>query len=194
MSNRKGILFVTGLALITFGCAGQFKVETSVDPDGCTVTHVTENEVGLEGERGYADYAIQGIDIDLAGVERAVFLDPVKRARPGETPVYFLRMTYTGQEELYIERRRSLELMIDNYGPYVLKGFGPVSRVHDAGNKTHTESFDYVVPVDVLMLVIKAQEVTLVITGRDIVIHGYLLDRNFDNYRRFVDEYVDEIQ
>jgi len=187
------ILLLCFLALTVVGCAGQFDVKTSIDDDGYTVTHLADNEIGIEGERGYGDYAIEGVSIDLAGVDRAVYLDPVKRARAGETPVYFLRLTYTGQEELHFERRKSLELMIDNYGPYVLRGFGAVSRTHDAINNFHSESFDYAVDMDVLLLIAKADDVSLVITGRDIVLDGYLLARNFDNYRRFVDEFVDEI-
>jgi hypothetical protein len=194
MAKTIRILLLSGLALSTFDCTGQWNVKTTVDEYGYTVTHLADNEIGIEGERGYSDYAIECVGIDLAGVERAVFLDPVKRARAGETPVYFLRLKYSGQEELHFERRKSLEMKIDNYGPYILKGFGAVSRSHDEINKTYVESFDYVVPMDVLLLIANATEVTLIITGRDLVLDGYLLERNFVNYRRFVDEYVDEVQ
>jgi hypothetical protein len=194
MSHVERILCLSFLALSASGCAGQFNIKTSIDEDGYTITQLVDNEIGIEGERGYGDYAIEGVDIDLAGVYRAVYLDPVKRARFGETPVYFLRLTYTGQEELHFERRKSLELKIDGHGPYVLRGSGAVSRSHDAPNNRYTESFDYAVEMDVLLLISRAQDVTLVITGRDVVLDGYLLDRNFDNYRRFVDKYVDEIR
>jgi hypothetical protein len=164
-----------------------------VDADGYTVVRTVDNEIGLEGEREFSDYALEGIEMDLVGVERAVYLDAVKRSRPGERPVYFLRLTYAGPVELYIERRRSLELYVDNSGRYALRGHGSVDRSYEEMTRTHIESFDYAVPMDVLFRISRAREVTLVITGRDIVLDCYLLDRNFDTFRRFVDEHVDPV-
>lgn len=182
------------LAVLAAGCAGGLNVQTTVDADGYTVIRTVDNEIGLEGEREFSEYALEGIEIDLAGVERAVYLDAVKRSRRAERPVYFLRLTYTGPVELHIERRRSLEMSVDNSGRFTLRGFGEVDRTFDEMNRTHIESFDYAIPMDVLYLMSRAREVTLVITGRDIVLDGYLLERNFDTFRSFVDEHVDPIE
>jgi hypothetical protein len=182
------------LVLLAAGCAGGPGVNTTVDADGYTVVRTVDNEIGLEGEREFSEYALEGIEMDLAGVERAVFLDAVRRSRPGERPIYFLRLTYTGPVELYIERRRSLELAVDNSGRFTLRGTGTADRSYDEMNRTHTETFDYTIPMDVLYRLSRARDVTLQITGRDIVLNGYLLDRNFDAFRRFVDDHVDAIE
>ena len=49
MKYATRILLFSGLALGVLGCAGQFTVETTVDEDGYTVTHLPDNEIGIEG-------------------------------------------------------------------------------------------------------------------------------------------------
>jgi hypothetical protein len=178
-------------AFYLVGCAGGLNVGTSVEPDGTVIDRMINNEIGLEGEGEYSDYAIEGSRMDLVGVDQYCYLDASRHRELDGSTTYFLEFSYTGPRELYIERRKSLELVIDGGAPVVLIGQGEVAREEDKMNKTYVESFRYLIPVHVLVKSANAKEVDVIVTGRDFVLNGYLLENNFDNYKKFVKDYVE---
>ncbi len=173
------------------GCAGGYRVENSVDADGIEIDRMVGNEIGVEGEGKYSDYAIQGTRMDLAGVDQQCYLDAVRRRKSDGTPVYYLLFSYTGPRDLHIVNRKSLTLLIDGHASVVLTGRGEVERDADEVNNTYTESFYYLIPPEVLVRVADAEEVDVVVAGRVFELKCYLRDKNFDNFQRFVKDYVD---
>jgi len=173
-------------------CArGGYRVERSLSGDGVITDRLVQNEITLEGEGDYADFAIDGVQQNLVGVDQQCFLDPARRWDRYRTATYFLLFSYTGPRELFIERRRSLELVIDGYYSTKLVGQGEPARTADQMAGTYTETFEYLVPAEVLARVAQSDEVILTVTGREVTLHGFFDAKNFENFRRFVDEFVE---
>lgn len=165
-----------------------------MDDDGTEITRMIDNEIGVEGEGEYADYAIRGTRMDLAGVEQHCYLDPARHLEPNGDTRYYLLFTYTGPRDLHIVNRRSLSLVIDGTATAVLVGRGDVIRQYSPMNGVYTESFYYYIPAEVLVRLAEADEVNVVVTGRDFQLDCYLLDKNFDGFRRFAKEYVEWVE
>ncbi|MHC4295552.1 MAG: hypothetical protein ACYSTL_08195, partial [Planctomycetota bacterium] len=144
-----------------------------------------------EGEGEYSDYAMQGARLDLVGVEQHCYLDAVRRTKSNSTPVYYLLFSYSGPRDLHIVNRKSLTLHIDGHASVVLTGRGEVQREAEEMSDTYTESFYYLVPAEVLVRVADADEVDVVVAGREFELKCYLVDKNFDNFQRFVKDYID---
>ena len=155
------------------------------------VDQMVGNEIGVEGEGKYSDYAFQGARLDLAGVDQQCYLDAVRRTKSNGTPVYYLLFSYTGPRDLHIVNRKSLTLLIDGHATVVLTGRGEVQRDADEVSEIYTESFYYIIPAEVLVRVADAKEVDVVVAGREFELKCYLHDKNFDNFKRFVKEYID---
>ncbi len=177
--------------LYLVGCASGLKVETSVEPGGTVIDRMVNNEIGVEGEGEYSDYAMDGSSMDLVGVVHYCYLDASRHREPGGATTYYLEFSYTGPRELYIERRKSLELVIDGATPVVLVGQGEAAREQDKMNKTYVESFKYLISVHTLVRLAGAKEVGVIVTGRYFVLNGYFVKKNFANYKTFVKDYVE---
>jgi len=158
---------------------------------GKLTTRMVGNEIGVEGEGEYSDYAIQGTRIDLTGVDQHCYLDAVRRRGADGRPVYFLLFSYSGPRDLHIVNRKSLTLLIDEHTSVVLTGRGEVEREVNEVSQIYAESFYYLIEPEVLARVANADEVDIVVAGREFELKCYLLDKNFDNFQRFVKEYVD---
>ena len=178
------------LALTAAGCAGGYHVERSVDADGVAVDRMVGNEIGIEGEGEYSEYAIAGSRMDLAGVEEQCYLDAVRHSGSVRPPTYYLLLSYSGPRDLHIVNRRSLTLVIDENASVTLSGRGDVERKAEEVNKTYTESFYYLVPAEVLVRIADAKKVDVLVAGQEFELKCYFLDRNFDNFRRFVKQFV----
>ena len=126
-----------GLVLFALlsACAGGYRVQTSVESDGTQVDRTVDNEVGIEGEGEFSDYAIPETQIDLVGVEQHCYIDAVRRRKPDGTVNFYLLFSYTGPLELHIVNRKSLRLVIDKHATVVLEGRGEVKRYAEEMSK-----------------------------------------------------------
>jgi hypothetical protein len=179
------------LVLYLVGCASGLNVETSIEPDGTVIDRMVNNQIGIEGEGEYSDYAMGGSTMNLVGVDQYCYLNASRHRELDGTTTYFLEFSYTGPRELYIERRKSLELVINGATPVVLIGQGETAREQDKMNKTFVESFRYLIPVHELVNLSDAKEVGVIVTGRDFVLNGFFVENNFNNYKKFVKDYVE---
>jgi len=186
-----GKLFAFFMGVLMVACAGGYRVQTSVEADGTVVDRMVDNEVGLEGEGEYSDYAIQGSTMDLAEIERQCFLDASRHRAPDGEVTYYLLFRYTGPRHLEIAKRRSMELFIDEHTSCTLLGRGQVTRDENKMEQTFTESYDYEISDDILVRLANANEVKIVVKGSEFDLDCYFVDRNFENFRKFVKEYVD---
>lgn len=184
-------LFCCLVAAHLVGCMGGYRVQTSVDADGTVIDRMIDNEIGLEGEGVYSDYAIQGTQMDLAEVERHCFLDASRHRRPDGEVTYYLLFRYTGPRYLEIAKRRSLELLIDDHTSCTLLGRGQVKRDENKLEKTSTESYQYEISDRVLVRLANAHKVSVVVTGSAFDLECYFVPNNFENFRKFVKEFVD---
>jgi len=197
MAGVKNVINLVGSLTVALcvqlsGCAGGYDVRSSVEDDGTIIDRTVDNELGVEGAGDYADYAIPDTDIHAPAVDMVFLLDAARhRAADGST-TYILLFSYTGSQPLSIENRRSLEIVIDDLPPIVLRGQGQVDRREDTLNETHTESFDYLITIDTLVMLSRAREATVTVTGSEFELRGFFREANFATYRKFVDDYVDD--
>lgn len=183
--------FLLCVSVYLVGCAGGYRVQTSVEADGTVIDRMVDNEVGLEGEGEYSDYAIQGSQMDLAEAERQCFLDASRHRAPDGEVTYYLLFSYTGPRHLEIAKRRSMELFIDEHTSLTLRGRGQVTRDENKMENTFSESYDYEISDEVLVRLANANEVKVVVKGSEFDLDCYFVDRNFENFRKFVKEFVD---
>jgi hypothetical protein len=173
------------------GCSAGYRVESSVDARGVEIDRMVDNEIGLEGEGEYSDYAMYQTDMYLTGVEQHCDLNAWRQQWPGGQTTYYLHFSYTGPRYLNIQNRRSLKLVIDLYTSTTLEGRGEVTRAEDKMYKTFTESFDYLIPVEYLVTMAGADDVQVIVEGVDFELRGYLTEKNFADFKKFVADYVD---
>jgi hypothetical protein len=190
-SCHAALLLALCVASISAGCAAGYRVETSVDARGVEIVCTVDNEIGLEGEGEYSSYAMYESEMFLSGVEHHCYLDASRRLYPDGQTTYLLRLSYYGPRYLNIQNRRSLKLVIDQHTSTTLEGWGEIVREEDKMNKSFHESFDYLIPVDYLVTLSRANEVLVTVDGIDFELTGFLTDANFDIFRKFVAEYVD---
>ena len=189
-SGLRGVHTLT-LALFLVGCAGGISVQTTVQEDGTVIDRVVGNEIGIEGEGEYSDYAIHGSTMDFVGVDQYCYLDPSKHRAADGVVTYYLEFSYTGPRELYIERRKSLELVIDRLYSVVLVGQGEITRDQEKMNNTFVESFSYLITANELVKLAEAKQVQVVVTGREFALTGFFTKNNIDNFEGFVRDYVE---
>jgi len=188
---RRTLPFAIALALLAVGCARlSCRVQTLVEADSVVVDRMVENQIGLEGEGRYSDFAVPGVGMDVAPVERVCFLNASRHRAPDGTTAYYLSFSYTGPDQLIIEERRTMELEIDGADPITLERHGEVSRTQSDLNESSTESCDYEIAAQVLKLLAHARSVHVLVTGSGAEVNGYFLQSNFENFKRFVDGYV----
>jgi hypothetical protein len=184
------LLHALAVTALIVGCAGGYRVQSSIGADGTVIDRMVDNAIALEGEGQYSDYAIPGVDMDLVGIEQSCFLNASRHRAPDGSLTYYLLFSYTGPQRLNIGHRRSLELVIDRKYSIVLVGQGEVARDQDKMNKTFTESFEYLIPVETLVMLSRADEANVIVTG-EFELRGYFDGGNFSNYVKFVENYVD---
>ena len=182
--------FAPVLAAGLLACAGGYHVERHVDDLGTETVTMDKNEIGIEGEREYSDYAISGTAMYLTGVEQYCALDAVRRTKMDGSRHYYLRFSYTGPRELNIVDRRSLELIFDDQSTATLEGRGEVERESDPMSESWSETFYYAIDDEVLVRLSEANEVHVVVTGSEFELRCYLLERNFDAFQAFVRDYI----
>jgi len=188
---RRTLPFAIGLALLAVGCARlSCRVQTLVEADSVVVDRMVENQIGLEGEGRFSDFAVPGVSMDVAPVERVCFLNASRHRAPDGTTAYYLSFSYTGPDQLIIEERRTMELEIDGADLITLERHGEVSRTQSDLNASSTESCDYEIAAQVLKLLAHARSVHVLVTGSGAEVNGYFLQSNFENFKRFVDGYV----
>jgi hypothetical protein len=189
-SIHAGWWLATLLAAGLLACAGGYHVERDIDDLGTETVIMDKNEIGIEGEREYSDYAISGTDMYLTGVEQYCALDAARRTKMDGSRHYYLRFTYTGPRELNIVDRRSLQLVFDDQSSVTLSGRGEVERESDPMSGSWSETFYYAIDDEVLVRLSEADEVHVVVTGSEFELRCYLLERNFDAFQAFVRDYV----
>jgi len=187
---RAGWLLAMFLAAGLLSCAGGYHVERHVDDLGTETVIMDKNEIGIEGEREYSDYAISGTTMHLTGVEQYCALDAVRRTKMDGSRHYYLRFSYTGPRELKIVDRRSLKLIFDDKSTATLEGRGEVERESDPMSESWSETFYYAIDDEVLVRLSEADEVHVVVTGSEFELRCYLLERNFDAFQAFVRDYI----
>jgi hypothetical protein len=178
------------LAAGLLACAGGYHVERHVDELGTETVVMDKNEIGIEGEGEYSDYAISGTEMYLTGVEQYCALDAARRTKMDGSRHYYLRLSYTGPRELNIVDRRSLKLVFDDQSVVTLAGRGEVERESEPMIGSWSEMFYYAIDDEVLVRMSEADEVHVIVTGSEFELQGYLLDRNFDAFQAFVKDYV----
>jgi hypothetical protein len=178
------VLWVAGCGL------SSYRVDTFIEPDSTVVDRMIENQIGLEGEVDYFDYAVPGVNMEVSAVERVCFLNASRHRRTDGTSAYYLAFSYTGPDQLMIEKRPTMELIIDGAAPITLDRHGDVTRIRSELDGSFTESCDYEVTAHALKTITGAKSVRVLVTGTESKVQGYFTRANFDNFKRFVDSYV----
>jgi hypothetical protein len=189
--SPRNLVFAIGLlvSIITIaGCGGTYHVNTDHGDDGTTVITMDNNEIKVEGAMKFHAESLEG----NYTVEKQLYVNLRKIEREGEDPTFAFLVNYIGMSYLKIEKGRSLELIVDGRSHY-FSGEGEVRRQMDPSGDLFTERVDYPVKVDFLIRLIEAETIGVVVNGHDGEVQGYFDSDNIGALRRFVADYVPQI-
>jgi hypothetical protein len=179
------LLLLSGLFA---GCAGGAPaLQTDMEDDGTVTQRMIGNEIGLEGEGEYSDFALGDSEHYIEGQVRYCTLDAGRRVGADGTVTWILFFSYTGPQKLVIERRKSMELLVDGKYKSVLTGQGTPERAENKIEGSFTEHYEYAVPEGVLASVAEADDVIITVTGGEFTLRAYLTSENIAAFKEFFD-------
>ena len=179
-------LKLTAMLGAVLACAGTGpELQTVTADDGTVTQRMTGNEIGLEGEGEYSDFAMGDSEHYIEGQVRYCTLDAGRRVSAGGTVTWILFFSYTGPQELVIERRKSMEILVDGKYKSVLTGVGSPQRSANEIEGSFTESYEYEVPEGVLDGIVKADDVVITVTGGEFTLRAYLTAENIARFSEF---------
>jgi len=186
-----GILALAAiLAAIVAACSGGGPaLQTDMEDDGTVTQRMTGNEIGLEGEGQYSDFAMGDAEHYIEGQVRYCSLDAGRTVAADGTVAWVLFFSYTGPQKLVIERRKSMEILVDGQYNSVLTGQGTPERSENKIEGTWTESYEYVIPDGVLAGIIDADDVLITVTGGEFTLRAFLTVENIARFKEFYDSH-----
>lgn len=174
------------LAALLAACAGGAPAtRTDFEDDGTVTQRTMGNEIGLEGEAEYSDFAIGDTETYIEGQVRYCTLDAGRRVDTDGTVTWVLFLSYTGPQKLVIERRRSLEVLVDGKYRSTLVGQGQPKRSENRIEGSYTESYEYAIPEGVLAEITTADDVIITVTGGEFTLRAYLTAQNIERFKEF---------
>jgi hypothetical protein len=183
------------LAGLICACAGSGPAtRTDVEDDGTVTQRMMGNEIGLEGEGEYSDFAMGDTETYIEGQVRYCTLDLGRRAAEDGTVRWIFFLGYTGPQKLVIERRKSMEVLVDGKYRSVLVGQGSPERSENRIEGSFTESYAYEVPAGVLDGITTADDVVITVTGGEFTLRAYLTADNIARFREFFESHGGRVE